>query len=283
MAVRDFLSHQLSRGRARARTAVGNATFGNAASGVAGVVRKGVLAAKVATSPITWWTLGIVLTVVLVLTVVMQTMAVGNYAVEKVRTLIPFVEAGAETSLTDEEVSQLLALRDSDPDTFAALDQQVTGCIASQSGIGTIDPVLSAAGTLVEPGTRAEVAEGWVLYVAGTPQARVVIQRGDPRLLDAGERAYSDEEIAGMLGEDATIYQFPEFAAEYARLEASVNRPVTPQEVVLAVAPDARPELFATQTPVVLWGLAERGVLDNSEGIRKSALSDIGSVINQCR
>lgn len=281
MRLTSLLTDQLSRSRAGVKNAIG--TMLNARPGSTSTLRKTVIGVKIATSPVFWWCVALLSALLLLVTMVMQITSTAGYASEKVRSLIPFAETDIVSDISDEERYELALAAGEDPDEYADFDEQITSCIASSSGIGTIDPVLSAAGQLVPEGVSAELAYAWILYVASTPEPRAVLQREDPLLLDKGERQLTDDEVQAYAEAGAlNVLMFPEFTQEFYRISGSVSFDADPVDVVQAIAPNATPENFLTQAPVVLWGLASQGVLADSAGEEDFYRDEVMNIIDSC-
>lgn len=282
MRLTSLLTDQLSRTRAGVKSAIGT-MLNNARPGNTSTLRKTVIGVKIATSPVFWWCVALLSALLLLVTMVMQITSTAGYASEKVRSLIPFVETDILSDISDEERYELALAAGEDPDEYADFDEQITSCIASSSGIGTIDPVLSAAGQLVPEGVSAELAYAWILYVASTPEPRAVLQREDPLLLDKGERQLTDEEVQAYAEAGAlNVLMFPEFTQEFYRISGSVSFDADPVDIVQAIAPNASPENFLTQAPVVLWGLASQGVLADSVREEEFYRDEVMNIIDSC-
>lgn len=280
MRISSFVKDRIAKSRFNLRNIPSNIAARNSS---ASSFRKAVIGFKVATSPIFWWCVGVGTALLIIISIIIQIAATASYASEKVKSLIPFAESEIASDLNEEEVEELLNYVAENRNEYADFDTQITSCIANSSGIGTIDPVITAAAQFIPPNTSEEVARGWLLYVASTPEPRAVMQKESELLLDIGERQYSEEEL-GALYESGQlhVYMFPEFEAEYVRLENSVERSVEPQEIVATLAPRSQPERFVNQVPVMIWSLASKGILEDSDSVLDEAVDEVMTVIDEC-
>lgn len=203
---------------------------------------------------------GIVFVIILLSIPLYSAGAMAHGVLDNVRSILPWSAEDDET-LTDEDKEAISeALQEGGKDIDGQKMLALTECIKGKNG--STDPILSRIAVNAEPGTDPNFIEAWSLYVASSPEARGAVIFHHPELQDtaSGEVPMTAEQIKASHYRVYSKQEVIQLWNYYTQQGYS-----DPVDFVHWIAPNAQPELFRTQVPAVMWGLGQRGVVDNTD------------------
>lgn len=223
-------------------------------------------------SPTFWYIVGWTLLIVIILGAAVNVVMLGSYAKTKTIDFF-FPDVVAEQWVGEDMYTSYKEMdADKDANTFA---EMIKKCVANPS-TGQLDPVLMAVGlNNIPAGQDPDIARGYMIYVAGNPDARIDAQTVHRDAFDvvAGEQRLTSEDLEQLHDPD-NVYSWEEFHAAYLDL---VNRGYPknkPEEIVKVLAPETSIENFTNQVDVMMvrqaaqrpdfFGLVTSGVSDDA-------------------
>lgn len=171
-----------------------------------------------------------------------------------------------------QKVERVLVPEDENMAEFTQnIDTQMDECIKSVGG--QMDPVLLQASKEIPVGTSKDTAEKWLTYSAATISTRSARQYHDPGMINQGSGEAPIIDAEELTSRENLIMNFYEFE-QWLR----ANDPdglYTPQQIAQAFDANEFSDVFKKQISVMIFTLADTGVLDNSETVAEETIIDV--------